>query len=146
MKIPPLNLDVRVQVSALVQKSEDPSKVATAARNITGGLEPDHFEETEAHVVLEYEGEHALHYIYRKIRERQVISVARRLLLENMAKNSTTILVNRQAAYIGNIVLCEEEAESPLGPIYVKISSQHLLEVIEWLASERDVEVAAGRR
>jgi predicted RNA binding protein with dsRBD fold (UPF0201 family) len=63
-----------------------------------------------------------------------------------MAKDSTTILVNRQAAYIGNIVLCEEEAESPLGPIYVKITSQHLLEVIEWLASERDVEVAAGRR
>ncbi|MGQ9781809.1 MAG: RNA-binding domain-containing protein [Nitrososphaeria archaeon] len=146
MKVPSLNLDVRVQVSAVVHKSEDPSKVAVAARNISGGLEPNYVEENEAHVILEYDDERALYNMYRRIRERQVLSAARRLLLENVVKNETTIMLNRQAAYVGDIVFCEEEAESPLGPIYVKMSSPRILEVIEWLASEPDVDVMAGKR
>ncbi|MEM4643625.1 MAG: hypothetical protein QXY51_03225, partial [Candidatus Bathyarchaeia archaeon] len=74
--------------------------------------------------------------IYSKIRDRQVVSAVRRLLLLNKVNSSTKLMLNRQVAYIGNIVVCEEEGESPLGPIFVEIESPQIDNVIEWLAGE----------
>jgi len=145
MKVPVLNLDVLVQISAIVHTSEDISKVIVAAKNVSGGLEPDSFEESENLVVLEYNDMNALHYLYRKIRERQIISAARRLLLRNLVQDTTRMLVNRQVAYIGNIVLCEEEDESPLGPIIVKIESSQIMQVIDWLTTEQDIDSRTRR-
>ena len=44
-------------------------------------------------------------------------------------------MFNRQAAYAGVLALCGSEAESPLGPIYLRIDSQDLDDVIEWLTA-----------
>ena len=121
MNVLTLDIKVDVQISVVVNASEDLLKVFTAVKNIYGNAEPIEKQESNNLVIWKFNGVKALNNFYRKIRERQIITAARRLLLRNIKKDSTWVLLNRQAAYVGNIVLCDEEAESPLGPIILKI-------------------------
>ncbi|MEM3403243.1 MAG: RNA-binding domain-containing protein [Nitrososphaeria archaeon] len=128
-----------VQISAKVHASESSSKVSKAIENVSGGVKPIKVEE-EGFIVFTYDSETALHNLFRKIRERQVLSVVRRLLLNGMVGDTTTIMINKQVAFSGRIVLCEEEEESPLGPIYLKIKSPNINKVIDWLAGLDNLE------
>jgi hypothetical protein len=50
--------------------------------------------------------------------------------LEN---DSTWFYLNKQAAFVGTITLCEEAEESPLGPIKVILTSSNIDKIIDWL-------------
>jgi predicted RNA binding protein with dsRBD fold (UPF0201 family) len=50
-----------------------------------------------------------------------------------MIGNSTWFYLNKQAAFVGIVSICEEESESPLGPIKVTLRSSDLESVINWL-------------
>jgi len=144
MNVLTLDIKVDVQISVVVNASEDLLKVFTAVKNIYGNAEPIEKQESNNLVIWKFNGVKALNNFYRKIRERQIITAARRLLLRNIKKDSTWVLLNRQAAYVGNIVLCDEEAESPLGPIILKIESPQLMQVINWLVGEQKMEDATN--
>jgi predicted RNA binding protein with dsRBD fold (UPF0201 family) len=135
-RIPSLEASVRVKVYATVEPSEDPKKVELAIKNVVGNVEPKKIVAEEDYILYEFDDEKALYYIYSKIRDRRVVSAAKRLLLSNKVGSSTKLMLNKQVAYIGNIVVCEEEGESPLGPIFVEIESPNIDSVIEWLAGE----------
>jgi hypothetical protein len=138
MFIPKLDVTVSVQISAKVHASESSSKVSKAIENVSGGVKPIKVEE-DGFTIFSYDSEVALHNLFRKIRERRVIAVARRLLLKGVVGDTTTIMINKQVAFSGGIVLCEEEDESPLGPIYVKIESSNISKVVDWLAGSDDL-------
>ncbi|MCX8189246.1 MAG: hypothetical protein N3F64_06000 [Nitrososphaeria archaeon] len=134
--IPSLNANVKVRVYARVEPFEDPKKVELAIKNVVGHVEPKSTKVEEDFILYEFDNESSLYFIYSKIRDRQVVSTVKRLLLLNKIDSSTKLMLNRQVAYIGNIVVCEEEGESPLGPIFVEIESPQIDDVIEWLACE----------
>ena len=52
--------------------------------------------------------------------------------MRNSEKDMTYILFNKQAAVIDSIVICENSKESPLGPIFMKIKTENILEFIDW--------------
>jgi predicted RNA binding protein with dsRBD fold (UPF0201 family) len=62
------------------------------------------------------------------------MGVLRRMLIDNRISNTTWFLLNKQAAAAGIVVVIEDESESPLGPIRVKVVSDELDKIIEWLA------------
>ncbi|MEM2949520.1 MAG: RNA-binding domain-containing protein [Nitrososphaeria archaeon] len=135
-RIPSLDVSVRVRVYAKVEPFEDPRKVELAIKNVVGNVGPKNAKIEEDYILYEFDDERSLYFIYSKIRDRQVVSAVKRLLLLNKVDSSTKLMLNRQVAYIGNIVVCEEEGESPLGPIFVEIESPQIDNVIEWLAGE----------
>jgi len=132
--------DVRVRVEAGLNPSEDPSKVLSAAMNVLGGRRAgDVLERLEGRVlVVEASGIRALFALRDQARYRRTMAALRRLLLENRIGNRTYVYLNRQAAYIGRISFVEEEEESPLGPIVLRIESDDLDSVIEWLVPEKE--------
>ena len=77
----------------------------------------------------------ALLRIRDQLRDRHVRSAARRRLLLNREDDSTSLMLNRQAATAGVLVVCGSPEESPLGPIYLTIESKRLDDVIDWLTS-----------
>jgi hypothetical protein len=137
---------VALKISATIGASEDPLKVIRALRNVAGGLEPSSSVEKDSIAILRYEGDSALQSFFHKIRDRQIISAARRLLLRNLDGETTQVMLNRQAAFVQNIVLCEEETESPLGPIFLEIDSPEILRVIDWLAPDVSEEERERKR
>ncbi len=81
------------------------------------------------------EGAASLDRIHDQFRDRHVRGAARRLLLWTAKGDSTSVMLNRQAAIAGAVVLCSTPDESPLGPIHLKISSNKINAVIDWLTA-----------
>ena len=77
-----------------------------------------------------------LNTIYNQVRDRSISSVLRRLLLSNLDQSSTWFYINKQVSTMGNIVLVDDEFESPLGPIRINLKSKNIDRVIEWLCPE----------
>ena len=74
--------------------------------------------------------------IYETMRTRKTKSAYRHHLMRNMAKDSTWFYLNKQAAFANTIALCDDESESPLGPIKVVLHSKNIEDVIDWLVSD----------
>lgn len=126
---------VDVEIECKVYPSEDPSKVIKAVKNVIDGLEPIHEDDivrTRASLSID-----ALSKMKRQIQSRRVMDTFRRIMLENEGEDgySTWLYLNKQAAYAGSIVVCEDADESPLGPIKVTIRSRGMKvrRVIDWL-------------
>jgi predicted RNA binding protein with dsRBD fold (UPF0201 family) len=51
-----------------------------------------------------------------------------------MNEASVTFYLNKQVAYAGHVSFSQQTAESPLGPINVKISCGNLQKLVDWLA------------
>ena len=132
-----IDAEVQIEVSANLNNSESFEKVSTAIKNVLVGSNPVNQNES---VVLKSNSIGDLSRIYDYIRSKQTISVARSRLLRNLDGNETFLLLNRQAAYAGAIVICDSDAESPLGAIRLTLRSPDILKIIDWLAPRLDKE------
>jgi hypothetical protein len=128
LKVPDIPVQIRVECD--VYPSEDPEKVGRAVRNVVSNCTPE-FIDGKIRAVTERLD--AMSKMYEQIRSRRIMGVFRRVLQNNIIGSSTWFYLNKQVAYAGTVSICEEEAESPLGPIKVSITSSRLEAVIEWL-------------
>jgi len=77
----------------------------------------------------------SLTVLRNQLRDRHVRGAARKLLLSELKGDSTSLMLNRQAATVGVVALCSSEDQSPLGPIYATIRSKQIAAVIDWLTA-----------
>ena len=56
-----------------------------------------------------------------------------RSLEDNLENDTTWFYLNKQAAFVEQIALCEEFDESPLGPIKVTLTSSNIDRIIDWI-------------
>jgi len=117
-----------------ISPSEDPDKLVGALEKILGQSTGNISLGSRA-VRLVTDDARVLLRIRDQLRDRHVRSAARRRLLLNREKNSTSLMLNRQAATTGVLVVCGSPEESPLGPIHLTIESVRLDAVIDWLTS-----------
>ncbi len=73
--------------------------------------------------------------LHDQLRDRHVRGAARRLLLSRREGDRVTVMLNRQAAFAGVLVLCGTESESPLGPLYLTIESKDMDAIVQWLTA-----------
>jgi predicted RNA binding protein with dsRBD fold (UPF0201 family) len=128
LKVPSVALDVRVECQ--VNPSEDPAKVLRAVKNVVSNCTP---EVANGRIRVASKNPEVLITVYEQIRSRRVMGVFRKVLLRNMIANSTWFYLNKQAAFVGTVSICEDESESPLGPIKITIMSNELESVMNWL-------------
>ena len=127
-----ISVDLELKIETAVNPSESPEKVISAITNIFGGCSPEL--RYGSLIVASCFALGCLRIIYDQIRSRSAMGVLRRMLTDNRISNTTWFLLNKQAAAAGIVVVIEDESESPLGPIRVRIMSDGLDELIEWLA------------
>jgi len=128
--------DVDVEVSCPVYPSEDPSKVLAMVDLVFGTSSRTAVSASGGRVQVVYAGDQALSKVYEQVRSRMTVSVLRRLLRQRRQDSSTSFLLNKQVAARGVVVLCETEAESPLGPVTVVIRTRELDRFIDWMAPD----------
>ena len=129
-----LLIPCRIRVRATISPSEDPQKVLDAICNLV----PD----CEARILGQgaevHSGDvHALDTIRESLVSRQTLGGLRRNMLGNMLGDTTSFMLNRQAAYAGTVAVCDTAEESPLGPIEVEVESRRIEDVIEQVAGVR---------
>ncbi|MFQ5941166.1 MAG: RNA-binding domain-containing protein [Nitrososphaerales archaeon] len=129
-KAPDIELDIRAECR--VYPSEDSAKVIVAVKNILSNCVT---ELTDSKILAVSKNPESLSKIYQHARSRAILGVFRRVLEHNTIGNSTWFYLNKQAAFVGIVSICEEESESPLGPIKVTLTSTQLQLIINWLVS-----------
>ena len=130
MKIPNISCDI--QIFSSVNPSEDPEKVKTAMLNIFPNSSIK-IEKSSAY--SQSRDLRSLEKIYETIHSRQSQKIYRRTLENNLKNGTTWFYLNKQAAFVKKIAICEESDESPLGPIKIILTSSNIDGVIDWMIS-----------
>ena len=130
-----LDVDCKISVYCTINESEDVNKVKTAVSNILTDMD-----ETinDSSFVANSNNYESLTKIYETMRTRKTKTAYRRHLMRNMTEDSTWFYLNKQAAFADVIALCDEEDQSPLGPIEVVLHSKNIEDVIDWLVSDAE--------
>jgi len=131
VKIP--EVACKIEAYAAVNPSEDPDKVRHAVENVV--LNAD-YEFRESSIKATSRDLHSLSKIQETVRSRKANRVYRRQMRYNTKEDTTWFYLNKQAAYVDVVAICDEAEESPMGPIKVILHSKNLEKVVDWLAPE----------
>jgi hypothetical protein len=131
MKIPDFNC--KIDVYCTINPSEDQTKVEQAISNILPDIEIQINDDSLRATSQNLE---TLSNIFEVIHSRKIQRVYRRFLSNNLRNDSTWFYLNKQAALSNTVALCDDEDESPLGPIKIVLTSKNIEEIIDWLVSE----------
>ena len=129
----PPNVTCKIEVYAAVNPSEDPEKIKTALSNIISDAD---FEYKEGSIKAISRDLHSLSKIQETIQKRKVNRVYRRQMKYHTKGDTTWFYLNKQAAYVDVISICDEAEESPMGPIKIILHSKDLEKISDWLAPE----------
>jgi predicted RNA binding protein with dsRBD fold (UPF0201 family) len=126
--------EINVYVEVEINPTESEDKVKQAFENIFGSItiqmKPLHKGKL---LVAEAKGLEALTKLYNLLRRERIRDAARRALFEGIDGKTINFCLNKQVAFVGHVSFSKEVAESPLGPIKVKIESENPRELIDWL-------------
>ncbi len=80
-------------------------------------------------------GLEATHFIYSQVRKNRTVEAFRQYLLNQLDPNSDeiTFMINKQILTNGKIVLVNTMKESPLGPVWITLSSSNLTILVDYL-------------
>ena len=124
------NISCKIEILSSINSSEDSKKIETAILNIfpDAKIKTDNFS-----IISNSKDLHLLEKIYDVIHSNQSQKIYQRQLEKNLENDSTWFYLNKQAAFVGTVALCEEAEESPLGPIKVVLTSSSIDRIIDWL-------------
>lgn len=128
MRIP--NTNCKIDIFCPVNSSEDPEKVKQAVANIF----PYIIIKNENFSIHAQSKElRSLEKIYETIHKNKSQKIYIRNLENNLENDTTWFLLNKQAAFVDKVVICEESEESPLGPIKVTLTSSNIDAILDWI-------------
>ena len=135
MRIP--RVPCKIEVYAAVNPSEDPEKVRLAVSHV---INTSDFQYKEGSIKATATDVESLLKIQEIIKKFRTTRVYRRQMRYNTKGDTTWFYLNKQAAFVDVIAICEEDEESAMGPIKVIIHSEDLDKIKDWLAPEPVVE------
>jgi hypothetical protein len=127
--------EVSVYVEVEINPTESEDKVKRAIENIFGPIQTK-IQPTYKGALLtaETKGLDVLTKLYNLLRRERIRNAARKALFEGLTGKTINFCLNKQVAFAGHVSFSKETAESPLGPIKVKIECNNPRELIDWLA------------
>ena len=126
-----MNEKITIQVFCGINPSEDLEKIKTSIFNLFPDLKIKIQENRLSGSSNDIE---LLSKVIKSIKNRQTVSVLSRIMKTNMEENSTWFYLNKQAAFVDVIALCNDADESALGPIKIVLNSNNIEEIIENMA------------
>lgn len=125
-----LDASCRISITCLVNSSEDVQKIRHALSNVFPEIE---FELKNNVMYLDSSNLQCMEKLQKDIKNKQLQKALGRQLRKNTRNNSLWFYLNKQAAFANVTALCENEDESPLGPIKISIHSDQIDGVAQWL-------------
>jgi len=129
--------DVEIEAEAFIYPTEDPEKVQKAIKTIfpTCSMTLENPSEEVRILRAREHGKEALIPLQSLLRQDRIRDAARSVLMSGISNNMITFHLNKQVAFVGHISFSMPNAESPLGPITVRIRCENPIGLVEWLAA-----------
>jgi predicted RNA binding protein with dsRBD fold (UPF0201 family) len=124
-------LDCKIEAYCEINPSEDPKKIGQLMINVLNNGE---FKISKSSITATSREIESLSKIRESIQKHRSQNVYLRFLNNNLDGDETWFYLNKQAAFVNSISLCEHADESALGPIKITMRSKSIERVIEWLA------------
>ena len=124
------NLSCKIEVFCTINPSESIEKVEQTISNIFPYSVIKNNEYTINAISKELRSfEKIYHFVHNNKLQKNFL----RSLEDNLENDTTWFYLNKQAAFVEQIAICEEFDESPLGPIKVTITSSNIDRIIDWI-------------
>lgn len=128
MKTP--SISCKIEIFCTINPSEDPEKIKQAILNIL----PNSKIKNENYSISAVSKDlNSFEKIYEAIQSNRSQKSYRRNLEQNLKHDSTWFYLNKQAAFVEKVAICEDAEESPLGPIKVIMTSSNIDGIIDWI-------------
>jgi uncharacterized protein len=128
MNIP--SLSCKIEMFCIVNPSESIEKIEIAISNI---FPYSIIKNNNFSINAQSKELRSFEKIHQFIQNNKLQKNYLRSLEDNLQGNTTWFYLNKQAAFVEQIAICEESDESPLGPIKVTISSSNIDAIIDWI-------------
>ncbi|MBL7118673.1 hypothetical protein ISS96_01485 [Candidatus Bathyarchaeota archaeon] len=138
--------EVTVRIEVRLGNTEDPQKVFDAVSNIAKCGEPTLLEhEYGRFLVFQGCGREFLSPLRGLLFKHRILGAARRVLKRSLRGNVFHFCLNKQAAYSAQVSFCEEEGESPLGPLVVEVTTYDTVSFLDWLTPKTGKDRSTAR-
>ena len=128
MKIP--NLSCKIEMFCTVNPSESIEKIEKVISNI---FPYAIINNNDLSINAQSKELRSFEKIYQFIHNNKLQKNYLRSLEDHLQDDTTWFYLNKQAAFVEQIAICEESDESPLGPIKVSITSSNIDAIIDWI-------------
>ena len=128
MKIP--SLSCKIEMFCTINPSESIEKVEKAISNI---FPYSIINNNDFSINAQSKELRSFEKIYLFIHNNNLQKNYLRSLEDNLDNDTTWFYLNKQAAFVEQIAICEESNESPLGPIKVTLTSSNIDAIIDWI-------------
>jgi len=126
--------EIKVYIETEINPTESEDKVKQAIENIFGKIEAKIQPIYKGGLLTaETKGLESLTKLSNLLRRERIRDAARSVLFEGLSGKTIGFCLNKQVAFAGHVSFSKETAESPLGPIKVKIVCDNPRELIDWL-------------
>lgn len=127
--------EISLYVEAGIHPTESEEKVKRAVENIFGKM-PIQIKPLPrgSLLIAEAKGLESLTKLYNLLRRERIRDAARGMFYEGIQGKTVNFFLNKQVAFAGHVSFSKETAESPLGPIKVRIECGNPRRLIDWLA------------
>jgi len=126
--------EISVYIETEINPTESEEKVKQAIKNIFGNVETKIQPIYEGAILTaQAKGIETLTKLQNLLRRERIRDAARKALSEGLNGKTISFCLNKQVAYAGHISFSKEKAESPLGPIKIKIQYENSRELVKWL-------------
>lgn len=130
--------EAEVKIRVKLNNTEDPQKVIDAVSNVVKCESPVVLESASGKfVIFQGTGKELLSPLRRLLHEQRILSAARRAVEKGLRDGIFHFCLNKQAALANQVSFCEEEGESPLGPIILEIKTRDPEVFLDWLTLRR---------
>ena len=128
MNIP--SLSCKIEMFCTINPSESSVKIEKAISNI---FPYSIINNNDFSISAQSKELRSFEKIYRFIHNNKLQKNYLRSLEDNLQDDTTWFYLNKQAAFVEQIAICEESNESPLGPIKVILTSSNIDAIIDWI-------------
>ena len=128
--------NIEIEAEAFIYPTEDQGKVERAIKKIfpTCSMTIESPSEEVKTLRAREHGKEALVPLQSLLRQDRIRDAARSILTSSVSDNMIIFYLNKQVAFVGHVSFSMPNAESPLGPITVRIRCENPIGLIEWLA------------
>ena len=127
--------EITVYVEASVYPTEDEEKVRRALKNIFPEIEFLKVEDNPSKLKGEGKSLKVLENFKSLLEKEKIRDAAKAILISSIQNKELIFYLNKQVAFSNHISFCQPEAESPLGPISIKVLCENPKDLINWLIS-----------